>query len=333
MTRATSDGGLLVSARFLRRHGDELERAETEARLRLERIELPDDPDARLSSADCARVELAFFSPDVFPELSRSFVSAVYRSPSLRWLQVFNAGIDHRFFRDVMERGVRLSTAAGTSAEPIAHTAIAALLWLARGFPHWLDAQRRRAWETLPRERVPRDLSGQVLLVVGLGGIGGEVARLGKALGLYAIGVRRSPPRPDDPVDELHTPARLPELLPRADWLVLACPLTEETRGLVDAEALARLPRGAHVLNVGRGGVVDEAALAEALRKGHLAGAYLDVFEIEPLPAASPLWSLPNVLLTPHNSAASRGNERRQLDRFLENLVRWGHGEPLLGEQ
>ncbi len=324
--------GLLISERFQRRYGDELERASAEAELSLEQILLPDDPEARLATAECEQVALAYFSPDVFPELSRSFVSAVYRAPNLRWLQVFSAGVDHAFFQTVMQRGVRLSTAAGTSAEPIAQTAIAALLFLSRGFPHWIDAQRRHAWETLPHERVPHDLRGQVLLVVGLGGIGAEIARLGRALGLYVVGVRRSPRRPADPVDELYTPDRLAELLPRADWLALACPLTPETRGLIDAEALGRLPRGAHLLNVGRGEVVDQAALVEALGKGELAGAYLDVFEVEPLPASSPLWGLPNVLLTPHNSAASRGNERRQVDRFLVNLVRWGRGEPLLGE-
>ena len=163
MSEASDGSGLLVSGRFLRRYGDELERAEAEAGLRLERIALSDDPEARLASADCERVALAFFSPDVFPGLSRPFVSAVYRSPNLRWLQVFNAGVDHDFFQTVMQRGVRLSTAAGTSAEPIALTAIAALLFLARGFPHWIDAQRRRAWETLPSEQVPHDLLGQTL--------------------------------------------------------------------------------------------------------------------------------------------------------------------------
>ena len=170
----------------------------------------PSRPEARLATADCEQVALAFFSPDVFPELSRSFVSAVYRSPNLRWLQVFSAGVDHAFFQTVMQRGVRLSTAAGTSAEPIAQTAIAALLFLSRGFPHWFDAQRRHAWETLPHERVPHDLRGQVLLVVGLGGIGAEIARLGRALGLHVVGVRRSPGRPVDPVDELYTSDSLP---------------------------------------------------------------------------------------------------------------------------
>jgi phosphoglycerate dehydrogenase-like enzyme len=149
---------------------------------------------------------------------------------------------------------------------------------------------------------------------------------------MVVIGVRRSPRTPDDPVDELHPPALLPQLLPRADWLALCCALSDETRGVIDAAALARLPRGARLLNVSRGGVVDEPALIEALESGQLGGAYLDVFAKEPLPATSPLWTLPNVIATPHNSASARGNERRQTELFLANLVRYGRGEPLLNE-
>ena len=243
---------------------------------------------------------------------------------------MFHAGVDNAVYQRLLARGVRLTTSAGASAEPIAQTAIAGLLYLARGFPHFLDAQRRRSWEALPQP--PVDLDAQTLTVVGLGGIGSHIARLGRALGLHTIGVRRSPPRPDDPVDELHPPERLPELLPRTDWLALACPLTPQTRGLIDSRALAGLPPGAHLLNVGRGELVDEPALIEALGKGELAGAYLDVFAEEPLPASSPLWDLPNVLVTPHASSASRGNATRQTARFLENLVRFGQGQPLINE-
>jgi phosphoglycerate dehydrogenase-like enzyme len=324
--------GILLSQRFLERYGDGVDRVERETGLRLERIVLPADPAARIDEGARGRVELAYFSTDLFPDGARGFFAAVQGAPNLRWVHVFNAGTDHPVFQRLLERGIRLSASAGASAEPIAQTAIAALLWLARGFPFWQDAQRRRAWERLQGVRTPRDLRGQTLVVVGLGGIGRELARLARALGLRVIGVRRSAARADDPVDELYPPSALPSLLPRADWLALACPLTPETRHLVDARALALLPRGARVLNVGRGEVVDEAALVDALQKGHLGGAYLDVFETEPLPAESPLWDLPEVIVTPHDSAASRGNERRQAESFLANLARFGRGEPLLHE-
>jgi phosphoglycerate dehydrogenase-like enzyme len=118
-------------------------------------------------------------------------------------------------------------------------------------------------------------------------------------------------------------------VLPKADWLVLACPLTDETRGLIDARRLDLLPAGARIANVARGAVIDEEAMIEALRAGRLAGAYLDVFTREPLPAESQLWDMPNVIVTPHNSTVSAGNRRRQAEIFLDNLRRWGRGEPL----
>jgi phosphoglycerate dehydrogenase-like enzyme len=327
---STEPRGLLVSARFLARHGAALDAAARDGGLALEHILLPDARDARLDAAVCERIELAYFSNDVFPERSPGFFAAAFAARNLRWLQVFNAGVDHPVFQRLLANGIRLTTAAGSSAEPIAQTAIAGMLMLARGFPHWLDAQRRRSWEPLPQ--APEDLRGQTLIVFGLGSIGREIARLARAFGLHVIGVRRSPAAPDDPVDELHPPARLHDLLPRARWLALACALNDETRGVIDAKALALLPRGARILNVARGGVVDEPALIDALTDGQLAGAYLDVFAQEPLRSESPLWTLPNVIATPHNSAASTGNEARATRIFLRNLVRYGRGEPLENE-
>jgi phosphoglycerate dehydrogenase-like enzyme len=128
------------------------------------------------------------------------------------------------------------------------------------------------------------------------------------------------------------TPADLDRVLPAADWLVLAPILSPETRGMIDARRIALLPRGARVINISRGAVIDETAMIEALRSGQLGGAYLDVFEKEPLPADSPLWSLPNVILTPHNSAVSRGKFYREADLFFENLRRWATGRPLINE-
>ena len=173
---------------------------------------------------------------------------------------------------------------------------------------------------------------GQTAVIVGLGNIGAEIARLARARGLTVIGVRRGPRKAGDPVDELHPPAALPALAARCDWLVLACPLTPETRGLVDAGLIARMPRGARIINIARGEIVSEAALIAALRSGHLAGVYLDVFETEPLPPASPLWDLPNVLVTPHNSAAAAGNDARVLEIFLDNLGHWQRDEALVNE-
>ena len=320
---------LLVSSRLHAERGADIAAHAQRLGITLEPVVLPADPEGRLSDADCARLDLAFFSNDIFPIHSRQFFSTVRKAPALQWLHVFNAGVDHPIYTEMLERGVRLTTSAGSTAAPIAQTAITGLLMLARHFPRWLAAQRERRWDPMRVPDFPRDLVGQTALVLGLGSIGSEIARLAQALGLKVIGIRRSPQQPGDPVDELHTVDKLPQLLPHCDWLIVACPLTTETRGLIDAAMLARLPPGARIINIARGEIIDETALIAALREGRLSGAYLDVFEKEPLPAESPLWDLPNVLVTPHNSAAATGNDERVYQMFLGNLECWHHGKPL----
>jgi len=323
---------LLVSHQLHAERGTDLVERARRLGMALEPVVLPAAPEGRIDPADCARLDLAFFSSDVIPLHGRQFFSAVRKAPALKWLHVFNAGVDHPVFGEMLERGVRLSTSAGTTAVPIAQTAITGLLMLARNFPRWLRGQREHRWDPMRSADFPRDLAGQTVVIYGLGSIGSEIARLARVLGLRVIGLRRSPQCPGDPVDELHPPQRLAELLPRADWLVLAAPLTSETRGLINADMLARLPAGARIINVARGEIIDETALVAALRDGRLGGAYLDVFEKEPLAADSPLWTLPDVLVSPHNSAAARGNDDRVYGMFLANLERWHLGQALDNE-
>lgn len=320
--------GFLLSRPCYERFGAAIREATSGAGLDFELVELPADPEARLGPEELARIGVAYFSTDIYQRGSTaSFFAAALEAPNLKWLHVFNAGVDHPIFRGFIERGTAFTNSSGGAAEPIAQTAIGGLLMLARGFKGWAEAQRRHAWE--PRLGDREDLRGQVLVVVGLGAIGHHIARLGQALGLHVVGVRRSPRRADDPVDEMLPPSQLAEVLPRCDWLALACPLTDETRRLIDAAAFSRLKRGARLLNVARGEVVDEAAMIEALRSGLVGGAYLDVFEQEPLPAESPLWDLPNVIISPHNSAESSGNDGRATGFFLRNIPRWARGEPM----
>lgn len=323
---------LLVSHRLHAERGDDLAAHARRLGLALELVALPVDPEARLADTDCARLDIAFFSADVFPTHSRQFFSTVRKAPALQWLHVFNAGVDHPIYTEMLQRGVRLTTSAGSTAEPIAQTAITGLLMLARNFPRWLHAQRGRRCDPTRVPDFPRDLVGQTAVVLGLGSIGSEIARLARVLGLKIIGVRRSPLRPGDPVDELHPPEKLAELLPRADWLIIASPLTAETRGLINAGMLARLPKGARIINIARGEIIDETALIAALRERRLGGAYLDVFENEPLASDSPLWDLPNVLVSPHNSAAAAGNDDRVYQMFIANLARWQQGKTLSNE-
>ena len=321
--------GLLTGAGFANQYGARVQAIARESGREIELIALPSDPSARLSTEATAAVELAFFSGDVYPDSSPAFFAAAFAAKNLGWVHCFNAGTDHPIFGRLREQGVVLTHSPGSNAVPIAQTAIAGLLSLARRLPLFAAAQREQRWIEQATVEVPPDLSDQTLVVVGLGGIGSEIARLGQALGMRVVGVRRRPPEDGAPVDVFLPPDRLDEALPQAHWLALACPLTEETRGWIDAEALARLPVGAHVLNVARGEIVDERALVEALETGRLAGAYLDVFVEEPLPRSSPLWTLPNVIVTPHAASISAGSRARQAEIFLDNLRRWAHGEPL----
>jgi D-2-hydroxyacid dehydrogenase (NADP+) len=162
-------------------------------RITAEMLVLPADPTARLPDVECARAEIAFFSGDIFPDHSRQFFSAVRKAPQLKWLHAFNVGVDHPIYAELLERGVRVTTSAGSTAEPIAQTAIMGLLALARGFPRWLVNQRTRTWSP-QRQQLPRDLKEQTAVVVGLGRIGAEIARLARrGSGGRAASSRRAP--------------------------------------------------------------------------------------------------------------------------------------------
>lgn len=291
----------------------------------LEVIVVPEGEGEVLAPDNLARVQGAFFV-NLPGTPARRLLGSVRRAPNLQWLHLGHAGSDAPVFQEMLDRGIVVTNSAGVTAEPIAQSAIAGLLALNRGIPLWLDAQRRHAWE-LHDEALPRDLAGQTMVVVGLGSIGGRLARYARAFGLRVVGVRRTPAAIEDGVEEWLPPDRLREALPRADVLAITVPLTSDTRGLIDAGAIALLPHGAVVLNVARGPIIDEPALIEALRSGRVGGAYLDVFDEEPLPAESPIWDLPNVIVSPHDAGRSAGNDARIDAVFREELVRWLNGE------
>ena len=288
---------------------------------------------SNIDAAEREEMEIAYASPDLVRlGAFRQFFGLIETLPNLQWLHLGFAGIDGPFFGGLLDRGVRLSNSPGAAAEPIAHTAMAGLLSLARRLPHYQALQRDHRWRSLPVDEHPRDLSVQTLLIYGLGTIGSELARLARAFGLYVIGVRRSLATAQDQADEVVHPDALDTVLPRADWLAVTANLTSETRGAIDARRLALLPEGAHVINVARGRIIDESALVEALRSHRIAGAFLDVFEVEPLPAESPLWDLPNVIVTPHASWTAQGNFERARLIFLDNLETWLQGRELITE-
>ncbi|PWK35310.1 D-2-hydroxyacid dehydrogenase [Cupriavidus plantarum] len=290
------------------------------------------------SVEDAAAVDadIAFVSRDVTglstkheikPATGR-FYAAMLEAPSLRWTHVHSAGADRPAFVQLRERGVTVTTSSGANAGVVAQTALAGLLALARHLPLLYDAQRERRWAPLMRSGMPRDLQGQTATIVGWGPIGQQIGAVLQLFGMKVIVVRRRA-TPAGPDCETVTFAGFRDVLPRTDWLILACPLTRDTRGLVDAAALHGLAEGARLVNVSRGEVVDEPALIDALQSGRLAGAYLDVFAHEPLPETSPLWTLPNVIATPHSAGFSDGNAARVVEIFLDNLRAWHRGEPM----
>ena len=251
------------------------------------------------------------------------------RSPQLRWVHAHSAGADRPIYSELRARGVAVSTSSGANAPVVAQSALAGLLALARRLPALMQAQAACRWAPLQQGTALPDLEGQTAVLVGWGPIAQTLQPWLAMLGLRTIVVRRSA-APAAPGIETLPFTRLAEALPRADWLILACPLTLDTRRLIDAATLAQLRPSAMLINVARGEVVDEAALISALSGGRLAGAFLDVFEVEPLPAVSPLWQLPGVIVTPHCAGHSEGNAARVAAIFIDNLARWLRGEALV---
>ncbi|TAK75923.1 MAG: D-2-hydroxyacid dehydrogenase [Dehalococcoidia bacterium] len=320
--------GLLLSRTFLERFGARLREIEAEPGRPVEHI-LIDIEAGPPPATELDRVELAFFSNDARYR-RQPFIDALEHAPNLRWLQLFSVGVDPKAYPSLRARGVTITNAPGANAEAIAWTAMGAVIWLGRPFRHWASAQQRRAWDPIHYEDAPRDLAGQTMTILGVGQIGARVARHAHYLGMRVVGIRRHP-SPNDPVEESHPPSALPAIVQRTDWLVVACPLTDETRGLVNVGLLSRLPRGAHLLNLSRGAVVVEEALIKALKSGQLGGAYVDVASQEPLPPESPLWDAPNLIVSPHNAAISASYPAASAECFFANLRRWRRGEPLEG--
>jgi D-2-hydroxyacid dehydrogenase (NADP+) len=261
------------------------------------------------------------------PEL-QGFDAVVRKSPRLKWLQIHPAGAERPIYRELRGRGAKVTTASGATAITVAHSVLGAVIALNRRWPLRADAQRRHAWEPRLAERSPRDLKGQRALIVGMGPIGRNIARLLEVLGMVSIGVRRTA-EPVAGFEAVVSYDRLAEVLPKADWLILCCPASPLTRGIANAKVFSELPDGASFVNVSRGEIAVEKDVIAALQGGKLAGAYLDVFEKEPLDPASPLWDMPNVLVSPHTASHSLGQNEAIFEIFLDNLARFRNGGAL----
>jgi len=247
----------------------------------------------------------------------------------LRWVQSGGAGVERFLTADFIASPIVLTNARGIYAIPIADHVMAFVLHFSRVFNMLLRKQIGHAWPDWG-ECEPDELVGKTLGIVGLGGIGTEVAKRAKAFDMRVIATRRRPQLPSDHTDEVRGADELPWLLQESDYVALCAALTPGTRHLIGEEQLRLMKPTAHLINIGRGSLIDEQALIAALREGQIAGAGLDVFETEPLPADSPLWDMPNVVITPHTAGSSPRSHARLMDLFCENLRRYIAGEELL---
>jgi phosphoglycerate dehydrogenase-like enzyme len=253
----------------------------------------------------------------------------------LRFVQSISAGTDQYDRARFEQAGIRLASAAGGNARAVSEHAMALILALARRLPEARDNQHKAHWRGMIGDLTQREdeLGGKTVLIVGLGRIGGRLAQLCRAFDMKVIGIRQNPGAGSNGADEVHGLDALPALLPQADIVALTCPLTPATEGLMSATAIGLMKPSAYLVNCARGRVVDEAALVAALRSGVIAAAGIDVTVQEPLPPDSPLWSLPNALVTPHTAGETRRYEVNVMDMLMENLDRLYRGETALLNQ
>jgi D-2-hydroxyacid dehydrogenase (NADP+) len=258
--------------------------------------------------------------------------SLLDRASKLRFIQSVSAGTDHFPLAALRDRGIRLASAQGSNEKAVAEHAMALILSFTRHLHTGRDNQDKRHWRGMIGDRSMREdeLGGRTLVVVGMGRIGSRLARLARAFDMRVIGVkRRAIPQPEI-ADAVVPAARLRDVVAEADFVALTCPLTPETENLIDIHVFRAMKGSAVLINVARGKVVDEVALIDVLQAGGIAGAGLDCTREEPLPAASPLWTMPNVVLTPHTAGETRRYEVNIMDILMENLDRLWRGDATL---
>ncbi|MEV0804628.1 D-2-hydroxyacid dehydrogenase [Kribbella sp. NPDC050281] len=244
------------------------------------------------------------------------------KAPKLRWVHSPSAGVDADLTPEMLASPVVLTSSAGNGGISLAEHSLLLMLMLNRDVPRWMRAQAGHRWDHF----VHSELAGLTVGIYGLGNSGLDLALKAKAFHMRVLGVRRRPEQPSPNVDEL---CSLDQLLAESDFVVVTAPRTPSTAGVFDSDAFARMKSSAYFICISRGGIADDDALLEALRTGQIAGAGLDAHGVEPLPPESPFWSLPNVIVTPHNGATSTGTRRRSQEIVAENLRRFVTGEPL----
>jgi len=277
----------------------------------------------RVGEADVVSVS-GMWKNDVIPHATR-----------LKFIQSISSGMDQYSKEMLGAKGIRLASAAGVNARAVAEHALALILAVYRRLPEARDNQHKKVWRGMLGDLTQREdeLGGKTLLVVGMGRIGSHLAKLARAFDMKVIGIRRDPKAGTNGADEIHGMGDLVKLVPQADIVALTCALTPETTGLMSAAAFAAMKPSSIFVNVARGKVADEAALIRTMEGNKIWAAALDVTAEEPLPAASPLWTMPNVFITPHTAGETRAYEDNVIDILIENLDRLWRGEATLRNQ
>ena len=256
-------------------------------------------------------------------------------APDLRFIQSIGAGYDQFPLEELRSRGIRLANASGVNKNAVSEHTFSLILSLSRHLKSGAKHQRDHFWRGMISEIPKREdeLAGKTMGIVGMGAIGSRVAKIAKAFDMTVLATKRNPATAEGPADKVVTPDRVDELLTESDFLVLTCSLNDQTRGVINAGSLSRMKPTACLINMARGGCVDEGALVNALNSGIIAGAGLDVVEQEPLPDDSPLWDMDNVVLTPHSGGETQAYEDNVIDILLENVNRLTSGRSNLFNQ
>ena len=284
-----------------------------------------------VSAVRCQEAEIADHAGDIDVFFGKPSADILRVAPNLKWIQASSAGVE--FVANIPELAasdVVLTNTRGAHGPSIGEHTMALLLALTRQLPASLDQQRAHIWDRSVLYRTAREVGGMTMGIIGFGALGRGIAQRAQAMDMKLLAVDAQAIDGTPFVEDVWPVSQLDDLLAQSDVVVVATPLTAQTRHLLGAEQLARMKPDAYLIVVSRGGIVDEVALADALRNGRLAGAGLDVTDVEPLPADHPLWDVPNLILTPHTAGASARKERRVVEIFCENLERYQRGEPLL---
>lgn len=324
-----ADTTILLPAHLLERSGPAFESAAAAAGRSLRIV--PFEPDGSCHGSPAAAEVLFRYFPADRSNTARfgtsEFRQLIQQAAALRWIQTNSSGVDYLTkIPEVFERDLIVTNGSSVNQWPMAETVMGLLLAVTRRIPQHVQHQLRHEWQRYQK----LELRDSTIVLVGYGHIGVEVGRLCDAFGMRVLAVRKRVTEPSPYAAAVYAPEQLPEALAQAEFVVLMSATTPEQQPLIGAAELAAMKESAWLINVGRGALVDDEALIPALQAGQIAGAALDVFRQEPLPPEHPYWDMPNVLVTPHNSASSPRQDRRTLELFVENWRRWLNSEPLL---